>query len=55
MAGQLIGCVTLAVQDYDEAISYFSRKLGFEVVDDRDLSDLHLQVMTFEVSGKRLD
>jgi catechol 2,3-dioxygenase-like lactoylglutathione lyase family enzyme len=37
MAGQFIGCVTLVVQDYDEAISYFSRKLGFEVVEDRDL------------------
>jgi catechol 2,3-dioxygenase-like lactoylglutathione lyase family enzyme len=39
MAGQLIGCVTLVVQDYDEAISYFSRKLGFEVVEDRDLGE----------------
>jgi lactoylglutathione lyase len=37
MAGQLIGSVTLLVQDYDEAISYFSGKLGFEVVEDRDL------------------
>jgi catechol 2,3-dioxygenase-like lactoylglutathione lyase family enzyme len=37
MTGQLIGCVALLVQDYDEAISYFSEKLGFEVVEDRDL------------------
>jgi catechol 2,3-dioxygenase-like lactoylglutathione lyase family enzyme len=37
MARQLIGCVTLLVEDYDEAISYFNGKLGFEVVKDRDL------------------
>jgi len=37
MTRQCIGCVTLLVQDYDEAVSYFSGKLGFEVVEDRDL------------------
>src|SRR6266576_2529696 len=37
MACQRIDCVTLLVQDYDEAISYFSEKLGFEVVENRDL------------------
>jgi len=37
MARQRIECVTLLVQDYDEAISYFSEKLGFEVVENRDL------------------
>jgi len=37
MARQRIECVTLLVQDYDEAISYFSEKLGFQVVENRDL------------------
>jgi catechol 2,3-dioxygenase-like lactoylglutathione lyase family enzyme len=29
-----IGLVTLVVSDYDEAISYFTRKLGFALVQD---------------------
>jgi len=31
---QRIGLVTLVVGDYDEAISYFTRKLGFALVED---------------------
>lgn len=31
---QRIGLVTLVVSDYDEAISYFTRKLGFALVQD---------------------
>jgi catechol 2,3-dioxygenase-like lactoylglutathione lyase family enzyme len=31
---QRIGLVTLVVSDYDEAISYFTRKLGFTLVQD---------------------
>jgi catechol 2,3-dioxygenase-like lactoylglutathione lyase family enzyme len=36
---QRIGLVTLVVDDYDEAISYFTRKLGFALVDDTALED----------------
>jgi catechol 2,3-dioxygenase-like lactoylglutathione lyase family enzyme len=31
---QRIGLVTLVVSDYDEAISYYTRKLGFALVED---------------------
>ena len=31
---QRIGLVTMVVSDYDEAISYFTRKLGFALVQD---------------------
>jgi catechol 2,3-dioxygenase-like lactoylglutathione lyase family enzyme len=34
---QRIGLVTLVVDDYDEAISYFTRKLGFALVEDTAL------------------
>lgn len=34
---QSLAHVTLVVRDYDEAIAYFSRKLGFVVVEDRAL------------------
>jgi catechol 2,3-dioxygenase-like lactoylglutathione lyase family enzyme len=33
-----IGLVTLVVRDYDEAIAWFTQKLGFAVVEDRALS-----------------
>src|SRR5687767_6260352 len=34
---QSIGAVTFLVQDYDEAIAYFTRSLGFELVQDENL------------------
>ena len=34
---QAIGCVTLLVRDYDEAIEYFVRVLRFDLVEDADL------------------
>ncbi|MGH8545601.1 MAG: VOC family protein [Gammaproteobacteria bacterium] len=34
---QRIGLVTLVVDDYDEAISYFTQKLGFALVHDTPL------------------
>ena len=34
-----IGPVTLLVRNYDEAISYFTRKLGFALLEDTELSD----------------
>ena len=35
---QRIGLVTLVVDDYDEAISYFTQKLGFALLQDTPLS-----------------
>jgi lactoylglutathione lyase len=33
-----IGYVALLVRDYDEAIAYFTQALGFELIEDRELS-----------------
>jgi len=35
---QHIGRVTLLVRDYDEAIFFYTQKLGFELLEDTDLS-----------------
>ena len=34
---QRIGYVALVVRDYDDAIAYYTKALGFEVVEDTDL------------------
>ncbi|UII76046.1 VOC family protein [Flagellimonas sp. HMM57] len=34
-----IANVTLVVKDYDEAIAFYTKKLGFELVDDVDLGE----------------
>jgi catechol 2,3-dioxygenase-like lactoylglutathione lyase family enzyme len=39
MTQQHIGYVALLVRDYDEAISYYTERLGFEIVEDSDLGD----------------
>ncbi len=36
---QSLGCVALLVRDYDEAIAYFTEKLGFHVVEDSPSTD----------------
>jgi catechol 2,3-dioxygenase-like lactoylglutathione lyase family enzyme len=36
---QTIGYVALVVQDYDEAISFFTQKLGFHVIEDSSSKD----------------
>ena len=36
---QHIGAVTYVVRDYDEAKDWFATKLGFEVIEDTQLSD----------------
>ncbi|MGB7602122.1 MAG: VOC family protein [Candidatus Sulfotelmatobacter sp.] len=36
---QTIGYVALVVRDYDEAIAFFTEKLGFELVEDSAASD----------------
>jgi catechol 2,3-dioxygenase-like lactoylglutathione lyase family enzyme len=37
MAGRRIALVTVVVADYDEAIGFYTDKLGFRLVEDRDL------------------
>jgi len=36
---QHIACVSLLVLDYDEAISFFTRSLGFELIEDTPSTD----------------
>ena len=35
---QKIGYVALVVRDYDEAIAYYTRTLGFDLIEDTDLA-----------------
>ncbi len=37
--GQFISAVSLVVTDYDEAIDFYTHKLGFELVEDTRLND----------------
>lgn len=39
MTQRRIGLVTLVVRDYDEAVAWYTDVLGFELVEDRRLSD----------------
>jgi catechol 2,3-dioxygenase-like lactoylglutathione lyase family enzyme len=50
--GQEIGAVTLLVRDYDEAIRFYTDKLGFEVIEDTALSDAKRWVL-MAPSGSR--
>ena len=34
-----LGLVTLVVRDYDEALAFFVGKLGFDMVEDRDMPE----------------
>ena len=36
---QMIGTITLVVRDYDEAIAFFTQKLGFELIEDSPSRD----------------
>jgi catechol 2,3-dioxygenase-like lactoylglutathione lyase family enzyme len=36
MSARRLAAITLVVRDYDEAIEWFTRCLGFELVEDRD-------------------
>jgi len=36
---QTLGYITLVVRDYDEAIAFFTQKLGFELVEDSPSKD----------------
>jgi catechol 2,3-dioxygenase-like lactoylglutathione lyase family enzyme len=37
--GQRLGHVTLLVRNYDEALSFFTRALGFQMIEDTPLGD----------------
>jgi len=37
--GQSIGHIALLVRDYDEAIAYFTRMLGFQLLEDKPMED----------------
>jgi catechol 2,3-dioxygenase-like lactoylglutathione lyase family enzyme len=37
MAGRRIALVTVLVADYDEAIAFYTQKLGFNLIEDTDL------------------
>lgn len=39
MTGQTIGALTLLVADYDEAIAFFTRGLGFTLLEDTQLDE----------------
>jgi catechol 2,3-dioxygenase-like lactoylglutathione lyase family enzyme len=49
---QFIANVTLVVRDYDEAIAYFTRQLGFALVEDTRLSDTKRWVRVGLPGGK---
>lgn len=36
---QTIGAITLVVRDYDEAIAFYTEKLGFELLEDIELDE----------------
>jgi catechol 2,3-dioxygenase-like lactoylglutathione lyase family enzyme len=36
---EALGCVTLLVREYDEAIEFFAKAMGFSLVEDTALSD----------------
>jgi catechol 2,3-dioxygenase-like lactoylglutathione lyase family enzyme len=37
---QNLGAIALVVRDYDEAIAFYTRVLGFELVEDTPLDDV---------------
>ncbi|MEK1888568.1 MAG: VOC family protein [Phyllobacterium sp.] len=46
-----IGLITLVVRDYDEAIDWFTRKLGFLLVEDKPLADAKRWVVVIAGDG----
>jgi catechol 2,3-dioxygenase-like lactoylglutathione lyase family enzyme len=39
VAGRRIALVTIVVADYDEAIAFYTERLGFNLIEDADLGD----------------
>jgi lactoylglutathione lyase len=48
---QQIGCVALVVADYDEAIAFYTQKLGFKLLEDTDLGGGKRWVRVAPASG----
>ncbi len=36
---QTLGCIALVVRNYDEAVAWFTRSLGFQLIEDLDQGD----------------
>jgi catechol 2,3-dioxygenase-like lactoylglutathione lyase family enzyme len=49
---QTIGAVTLLVRDYDEAITYFRDRLGFDLIEDTDLGGGKRWVLVAPAGGR---
>lgn len=49
---QRISYVTLVVRDYDEAIDYYTRVLGFDLVEDTPLTDGKRWVLVAPAGGR---
>lgn len=52
MMTQHIGALTLLVADYDEAIAWYRRALGFEVIEDTDLGQGKRWVLMSPAGGR---
>ena len=48
---QKLGYISLVVRDYDEAIAFFTEKLGFRVVEDSAAIDRNGQSQTLGSGG----
>ncbi len=49
---QQIGAVALLVRDYDEAVAYYTRVLGFDLIEDTSLTDDKRWVLVAPPGGK---
>ena len=52
MTARRLGAISLLVHDYDEAIAWYVRCLGFELVEDRPLGDGKRWVIVSPGAGK---
>jgi lactoylglutathione lyase len=54
--GQRINCIAVVVRDYDEAIAYYTERLGFELIADTELGNgkRWVQVAPPGLDGTRL-
>lgn len=47
-----LGLISLVVRDYDEAIEFYTRSLGFELVEDRDVPEQNKRWVVVAPPGK---
>jgi lactoylglutathione lyase len=52
---QRLGYVALVVRDYDEAISFYTRSLGFQLIEDTDLGNGKRWVLVRPPGGEGTD